>query len=735
MSDWLTYSPNYGESGTTQMSVTAAVNPTNASRTKRVVVSDTSGRTASLTVYQAGANAELSLSPTSFNVGAEGGLDNIKYITVTTNSPWRISSAPDWMSFNEVSGLSSTTISFVCGSNNGAVRSGTIVFTNDGGAVASVSVTQSTTGYFSFSVDSLAFPLRGGSSTIRITSSGDWEITGPDWLTYSVTSGTGDANIVVTAADNTGWFNMTGEIIGHVIGGTASDSVSVSQEGNWSATGSVSTTGITAAPSGGTYPVYMRSNVPWTARTDADWIYINPTSGDGTYSSVSIIALQNNTGLRREGHVYFRAQSDNSLLCTVTIWQDPVEGGGGTGAENEYFTVSGTTFSMTPPASGWMLSIIFNNNTATAPTIEVNKNDGGWETKTSYRAANPVGEGYDYYIDLGYLAMGDVMKLRRVVTDYRQGGFSFVVNDSDLGLVFRGNVMSLVYGSNFQGQLNLPCEFCFQGLFAGLGYNGIFDNVVLPATGLTRGCYANMFYNCWQMYTAPELPATTLVEYCYQNMFSGCRGLTTPPELPATVMKDSCYMGMFEECWQLQTAPELPAMTLADRCYYRMFKGCHRLTDMPELPATTMRELCYSAMFWDCRALTGVTALPAMTLARECYGSMFQNCYVLTEAPALPATTLTPYCYAWMFYNCWMLERAPELPATTMVERCYYNMFYDCSVMNYINFHGAYNLSADKCMTNWVMGVAERGTFVKNASVWLPTNYNGIPSGWTVLSS
>lgn len=28
-------------------------------------------------------------------------------------------------------------------------------------------------------------------------------------------------------------------------------------------------------------------------------------------------------------------------------------------------------------------------------------------------------------------------------------------------------------------------------------------------------CYANMFYNCTSLTTAPELPATTLADYCY----------------------------------------------------------------------------------------------------------------------------------------------------------------------------------------------------------------------------
>jgi hypothetical protein len=43
--------------------------------------------------------------------------------------------------------------------------------------------------------------------------------------------------------------------------------------------------------------------------------------------------------------------------------------------------------------------------------------------------------------------------------------------------------------------------------------------------------------------------------------------------------------------------------------------------------------------------------------------------------------------------------------------------------------------SASNCLTNWVSGVASKGTFVKNpAMTKLPTGVNGIPSGWTVVN-
>lgn len=98
-----------------------------------------------------------------------------------------------------------------------------------------------------------------------------------------------------------------------------------------------------------------------------------------------------------------------------------------------------------------------------------------------------------------------------------------------------------------------------------------------PATISARYCYSNMFRDCTNLITAPELPATTLAMSCYHHMFHGCTSLTTAPVLPATTLERYCYNAMFYGCTSLTTAQELPATTLAESCYSDMFYGCNRL--------------------------------------------------------------------------------------------------------------------------------------------------------------
>ena len=365
------------------------------------------------------------------------------------------------------------------------------------------------------------------------------------------------------------------------------------------------------------------------------------------------------------------------------------------------------------------------------------------------------------FVDANYFTIeteeGDIFKFKGNLTPVNSEGIG-TFNISKKCNV-KGNIMSLLYGDNFEGQNDLTGKnYAFYQLF--YDCHNIIDTseLILPATTLANYCYEYMFQGCTSLTTAPELPATTLADCCYSYMFRGCTKLTTSPELPATTLAEYCYSSMFSGCSSLTTAPELPATTLADCCYSEMFLGCTFLTTAPELPATTLAEYCYSGMFYGCKALTTAPELPATTLALYCYQSMFDGCISLVTAPELPATTLANYCYsrmfqgctslttahelpattlandcyAYMFRGCTSLTTAPELPSTTLANYCYREMFNGCKSLNSITML-ATDISASNCLSNWVSGVATNGTFTKLPSMTsLPSGNNGIPNRWIV---
>ena len=330
-----------------------------------------------------------------------------------------------------------------------------------------------------------------------------------------------------------------------------------------------------------------------------------------------------------------------------------------------------------------------------------------------------------------------------------------------------GNIMSLVYATNFSTATSLPDgEYTFSNLFYNNSkiYNNPSKALVLPATTLAQKCYIRMFYSCTNLTSAPtlpatsmapycyyymfcgtgltsapELPATTLAERCYGYMFSGCQSLTSAPVLPATTLADHCYYGMFNytgltsapklpattlapwcyaymfsSCKSLTTSPELPNTTLADHCYYGMFSSS-ALTTAPALPADILAEECYERMFASCKSLTSGPELSATTLASRCYESMFEGCTNLTSAPALPAETLATYCYMDMFNGCTKLSTAPTISATTLASNCCEDMFNGCTSLTTVPDLGALTL-AERCYYNMFKGCTSLTTAPKIAA-------------------
>lgn len=123
-----------------------------------------------------------------------------------------------------------------------------------------------------------------------------------------------------------------------------------------------------------------------------------------------------------------------------------------------------------------------------------------------------------------------------------------------------GNIMSLQYGFDFQGQTELKWPFYTNqapsqpGSIIGLFYDctGITDasNLILPATTLVPWSYASMFSGCLNLTGTPELPATTLVERSYSYMFLGAQKVNHIRCLATDVSANRCTTG-----WLMEVSP------------------------------------------------------------------------------------------------------------------------------------------------------------------------------------
>ena len=556
-----------------------------------------------------------------------------------------------------------------------------------------------------------------------------------EWITYSPSSGHGNGTISITADTLTELQDRISTIVAH----TNYDGVSASTEilQTYKNVTGISITNLTWV-----------DNIPWyggvATKSNCSYsviaYYEDGTSDDITSLAVvtgeTVVDSTTSTTVTTAGTLTLTA-SYNQLIDTasttfqstgtITIYQDEY---GHTDNKSEYLT-----FSILENGS---IKYQYNIN----PSIPI----VGKVAKQIYYSINGgewISSSQNVHYTIINVSAGDTIRFKgenEVYWDndsFFQDDVSSRFSQTPLCNIY-GNILSMNYGDNFRLYTELPTPSNpdydwghFEEFFKGTS--------VISASGLWLPTphaisYNNMFANCTNLSTAPKLSATTLANGCYRGMFGGCTSLTTAPELPATTLASECYSGMFIGCTSLTTA-QLPATTLAHGCYMSMFYGCTSLTTAPELPVTTLSGGCYAEMFRDCTSLTTAPELPATTLQDGCYEDMFSGCTSLTTAPELPATTLAGYCYDYMFYGCTSLTTAPELPATTLQDGCYRGMFGGCTSLNYIKCH-ATDITAAKCTSDWVDGVAATGTFVKNPNMsgWT-RGVDGIPSGWTVIDA
>lgn len=320
---------------------------------------------------------------------------------------------------------------------------------------------------------------------------------------------------------------------------------------------------------------------------------------------------------------------------------------------------------------------IKNENTSYDRNFEYSLNNGAW---TAFSL--PANSGT---LLIATLSPGDTISFRRDNDDFYHAQF---VSDSNLTFDIYGNLLSLQYGSAFNGQTTLrnTSKQAFGYTFKGTNVVDA-SNLKLTAPTLSEDCYREMFSRCSLMTSAPtELPATTLAPRCYRSMFSDCPNLVSVPSiLPATNLSgcSECYRYMFGVCSSLVSAPELPATTLAQGSYYQMFHSCASLVNAPTLPATA--------------------------IYKETYFQMFRNCSSLVIAPVILATTAS---------------------GGTSCQR----MFMGCSSLNYVKCLLT-NRTGTDVMKEWLNGVAATGTFVKAAGATWESGISGIPSGWTVIDA
>lgn len=194
------------------------------------------------------------------------------------------------------------------------------------------------------------------------------------------------------------------------------------------------------------------------------------------------------------------------------------------------------------------------------PNLEWSYNKKNWEKVD-------VVETYDY-INIAHLKVGQTIYFRGNNPDgfcrYNSLGdfdtaFSFNFTNQDTAQIkIGGNIMSLLTPKNYDEKTDIPCDGCFNSLFDCFGATDEMNGGNVDASELL-------------------LPATELKEYTYLWLFSYANITKAPLELPATKAKKGCYEQMFTNCYQLITAPIIHLGNLEESSFRYTFRYCKQL--------------------------------------------------------------------------------------------------------------------------------------------------------------
>lgn len=264
---------------------------------------------------------EVSFADAVQEMEAQGGSVEVE---LKSNGEWTINSTEEWLSVSPMSGSGDATLRLTADANTEREsRSAQITaVTKDNSAT--LTLTQKAPQYY-LTVTPKTFQCgsEGGVFSVEVSSNVEWTVSLPQWITCSTTEGSNDMTVTLTVSPLEGDvlesregdvifgnpFGMVGDI-------SAFDKVHVVQTLDPVLTIEVLPTNLVFACSGGTQPVNVITEDSWTVATEADWIVLSQTEGEGN-AEVSVTIEENPIYFMREANVYFTTSAGLTTFVIV----------------------------------------------------------------------------------------------------------------------------------------------------------------------------------------------------------------------------------------------------------------------------------------------------------------------------------------------------------------------------------------------------------------------------------
>ena len=317
--EWITLDSDKGK-GLATIAAGVTENTSLTSRTGSITVSTSDGSVKkTVSVRQSGADVVFSVDKNEHSVAAAGGDFTVK---VTHNIGYKINSQPEWVKQPDKANSGNVdTYTFTAEANTSTeAREGVIVFCNDNNECVPVTVKQAgANATLSVSPAELTFTANTESKSLDVTSNTAWTAaSGASWAKLNKTNGSGNAQIAVTAEENTAITQRSATITIKTADGKASATVKVTQSAA-NVIFSVDKNEHSVAAAGGDFTVKVTRNIGYKINSQPEWVKQTGKVSSGNTDTYTFTAEANTSTEAREGVIVFC--NDNNECIQVTVKQ------------------------------------------------------------------------------------------------------------------------------------------------------------------------------------------------------------------------------------------------------------------------------------------------------------------------------------------------------------------------------------------------------------------------------
>ena len=321
--NWITLSKNSGSAGTTTLAMNIGANTSTSSRSGYVEFYNSEYNVSKrVDINQIAFSPELSVSPNSFDVGVEA---TTKTVTIESNISWTAKTSKSWIYVSKLSGSAGTTMFTIDIDANTSIssRSGYVeIFNEEHNISKRVTITQSALS-FNVTPESIDVGAENTTRNITINSNISWSASVSDnWISLSKSSSSvGNDAMILTIEQNTTGIARTGYVEIYNQDYNVSKKVIVNQEVAWLA---IDTESIYVGTESITKKITVESNIPWAAKTNANWITIPKYSGTAGTTILYVNIEANTTASSRTDYVTIYNQEYYIVQNIVVTQEGPV---------------------------------------------------------------------------------------------------------------------------------------------------------------------------------------------------------------------------------------------------------------------------------------------------------------------------------------------------------------------------------------------------------------------------